>query len=238
MKNTERFRLAVIAVGLFAALTAAQGANAKEVPVPINAVYAPNGFDNNDDAQVVVSAYLPNLCYKAPRTQVAVRGNTVYVTLKALLDENSYCPEVIVPILEPISLGMLPPGMFRVVVNPGTRFTAQTAIGVTEASASTIDDYIYANVDHVEVLPNSRHVILKGYNPSDCFVYDRTEFMTNGRDTISILPILKQIRTTCPRKMVPFAIGVDVPRGVPAAEILLHVRVMDGKSVNALFQNR
>lgn len=237
MRNIVRFRLSIMALAAFTGLALGRVAIANEALVPVNAVFAPNGFDNNDDAQVVVSAYLPNLCYKAPRTQVAVRGNTVYVTLKALVDQNSSCAEVLVPILEPISLGMLPAGHFNVVVNAGARYSAHTAIEVTEASASTIDDYIYANVDHVEVVPNSRHMILKGYNPSDCFVYDRTEFLTNGRDTISVLPILKQIRTTCARKMVPFTLMVDVPRGLPFAEILLHVRVMDGKSVNALFQN-
>lgn len=236
MKNLTNARLFIVALALFAG--SAARSEAREALVPVNAVFAPNGFDNNDDAQVVVSGYLPNLCYKAPRTQVAVRGNTVFVAVKALVDENSYCPEVIVPVLEPISLGVLPAANYRVVVNAGARFQARTLFSVGEASGSTIDDYVYANVDHVEVVPGSRRVVLKGFNPSDCFVFDRTEFVSNSRDTLSVLPILKQIRTTCPRKMVPFAIGVEIPRGLPAEEILLHVRVMDGKSVNTIFQNR
>ena len=97
--------------------------------------------------------------------------------------------------------------------------------------------YVYANVDYIETTQGSRIALLKGYNPSDCFEFDRVQFISNERDTYSVLPIMKQVREFCPMKMVPFEILVVVPRTLSVEKLLLHVRVMNGKSVNAIFEN-
>ncbi len=34
------------------------------VSVTVRAVYAPSGFDDNDEAQVVLDGFLPNTCYR------------------------------------------------------------------------------------------------------------------------------------------------------------------------------
>ena len=39
-------------------------------------------------------------------------------------------------------------------------------------------------------------------------------------------------------KMVPFSYDMEVPSNLNAAKVLLHVRVMDGKSVNSIFNNK
>jgi hypothetical protein len=39
-------------------------------------------------------------------------------------------------------------------------------------------------------------------------------------------------------KMTPFIIETSVPNGLHPEQVLLHVRGMDGRSVNALIENR
>ena len=34
--------------------------------VPVENVYTPRGFDSNDNAEIVITGYLPNLCYQNP----------------------------------------------------------------------------------------------------------------------------------------------------------------------------
>jgi len=109
---------------------------------------------------------------------------------------------------------------------------------VVESTSSAVDNFVYANMSHVEVIEGTRKVILKGFNPSDCFEFDRVDYVSNLVDTYSVLPVMRQIRATCPLKMVPFAIEADVPRLVAGDQVLLHVRSMNGKSVNTLFDNR
>ena len=40
---------------------------ASNVLVPVDNVYSPKGFDANDNSEVIVSGFLPNLCYKNRR---------------------------------------------------------------------------------------------------------------------------------------------------------------------------
>ena len=49
---------------------------------------------------------------------------------------------------------------------------------------------------------------------------------------------MKQVSEFCPMKMVPFEYEVEVPNNLEKEKILLHVRVMDGRSVNSLYLNR
>jgi hypothetical protein len=79
---------------------------------------------------------------------------------------------------------------------------------------------------------------LKGYNPSDCFELKEIIIIDNGVDTYSVLPKMKQVKEFCPKKMIPFAYEVEVPQRLEADKVLLHVRVMDGRSVNSFFNNK
>jgi len=110
---------------------------------------------------------------------------------------------------------------------------------IAEASSSSIDEAIYANVEEVvKADDGSRKVILKGHNPSDCFELKEIEIKDNGVDVYSVLPKMKQVRAFCPKKMIPFSYEFDVPQNLEADKVLLHVRVMDGRSVNAFFNNQ
>ena len=209
--------------------------------VPVKHVFAPEGFDDNDESQVVVTGYLPNLCYKAPRANTVVSNKTVDVTISALKEQapGTMCLQAIVPYMEVVSLGVLDKGMYDVKVNRATNTPGLADLKVTAAPSSAIDDFIYAAVDNVEVIPGTRTATLRGFNPSDCFALDEVKMVSNNKDTFSVLPILKQVHQVCPMKLVPFEYRVEVPQGELNAEsILLHVRVMNGKSVNAVFDNR
>ena len=46
---------------------------------------------------------------------------------------------------------------------------------------------------------------------------------------------MKQINDFCPMKMTPFAYDIEVPKTLNKARVLLHVRGMDGKSINSIF---
>ncbi|MCC7442536.1 MAG: hypothetical protein IT285_12940 [Bdellovibrionales bacterium] len=232
------FHLMLIA-GLITGFSATAQAAFEEVLVPVDHVYSPKGFDSNDDAEVIVSGILPDLCYKAPRGKVQLDGDTLRVTVTALkeMDPNVACPRAIVPFIEVVSVGVLDAGQYPVVVNGGP-LQVTSRLGVEEASSSAVDNYIYARVESVERVPGTRTVQLKGFNPSYCFEFERVELVSNDADTFSVLPILKQRTELCPLKLVPFTYEVEIPTTLARDEILLHVRVMNGRSVNSVFQNK
>ncbi len=234
MKVASKFAMAMALV-----VSSAWASTPIEVLIPVEKVYVPKGFDSNDQSEVVISGVLPNLCHKAPITSVKFRGNTAYVTVKAMKYEasNPFCPEIPLPFLRAVDLGILDKGKYNIVVNAKTPYEQKTSIGVEEASSDAVDDHIYANVGSIEQLSGGRTVELKGMNPSECLVMDKVEFIDNGSDVYSVLPIMKQVSGFCPMKMTPFTVKAKVPTVLAQKKVLLHVRAMEGKSVNAIFES-
>ncbi len=148
------------------------------------------------------------------------------------------CAQVIVPFIETINLGVLDKGKYLLAVNENSDWEKKSLLEISEATSNSIDEVIYANVEEVVKTEEGRKVLLKGYNTSDCFELQEIAIKDNGSDTYSVLPKMKQVRSFCAKKMVPFTYEFDVPEKLKADRVLLHVRVMNGKSLNALFNNK
>lgn len=208
--------------------------------VPIENVFVPAGFDSNDTVEVVVNGYLPNLCHKSPQSKVEIVGRKVNIKIEALRYEasNPFCPPVIVPFVETVSLGVMDKGLYDITVNGNSINSKKGELQVSESTSDAIDDHIYAAVEYVEKTASSRTVTLKGYNPSDCLELEEVKVVDNKKDTYAILPKMRQTNELCPMKMVPFEYTVEVPETLKRDKVLLHVRAMDGKSVNTLFYNK
>ena len=207
--------------------------------VPIKHIYVPAGFHDHQDAEVIVSGYMPNLCHKSPKTEVVVEGGVINIQAKALYyqDSSYFCPQVLVPFVEVVNVGLLDKGLYQIVGNAGTPFEKRAHITIKEYSSDAIDDYVFANVHHVEKTSSEREILLKGHNPSDCFELDRIEYSSNEVDTFNVYPIMRQVSDFCPKKKVPFEFSFVVPTEIIRAQVLLHVKAMDGRSVNKLYRN-
>ncbi|MCT4642196.1 MAG: hypothetical protein N4A33_07835 [Bacteriovoracaceae bacterium] len=228
MKKTLFTILATLSTSLLAGVPSIK-------QVPIDHLYIPAGFDSNDNTEVIITGFLPNLCHKNPTAKINIDENkniNIKVTSLYYDKSNPFCPQMIVPFTLPVSLGVVQPGQYKVIVNNDKQKSAK--LKVQESTSSAIDNYHYAYVSNVLTTPGSNKIQLKGYNPSDCFVLDKIESISNKKDTFSILPKMKQVNEFCPMKMVPFTYEFEVPETLPKNNILLHVRKMDGKSVNTI----
>lgn len=211
----------------------------QEVLLEPEHVYVPMGFDSNDHVEAVIEGGLQDLCHKAPFVRTKRIGNKIFVEFGAQreVDPNSNCADLWVPVVEKVSLGRLPAGDYEIIVNPGRANAVLSDLSVAQADVGTTDNHIYANVEIVESVKGpTRKFLLKGYNPSDCLELDRVDFVYNEKDTLAVLPIMKQVRQSCPMKMIPFEYEIDVPIYMPMRKFLIHTRAMDGKSVNAIYR--
>lgn len=214
--------------------------HAAMTPVPVDHVYSPAGFSSNDNAQIAITGFLPNLCYQAPKSVVSVKDGKVSVAMQANYKKEgmTFCVNIKIPFVEYVDVGVLDKGQYDVLVNEATKWSQISKLYIAEASSSSNEEVVYANVEEVvRADPEGRKVLLKGYNPSDCFELKEIVIKDNGSDTYSILPQMKQVRAQCPKKMIPFTYEFEVPEKLEASKVLLHVRVMDGRSVNAFFNN-
>lgn len=208
-----------------------------ETLIPVDHIYVPKGFDSNDNSEIILSGHLPNLCHKAPKTIIQKDGNKIMITVTALKyhNTNPFCAEVLVPFVEPVSLGVLDKGMYDIVVNGKSIFRKEANILINESTSPAVDDHVYANIDNVQREEGTRVVKLNGYNPSECLQFDEVKVVDNDKDVYAVLPIMKKVSDFCPMKLTPFSVEVEVPKNLKEDKVLLHVRSMDGKSVNALF---
>jgi len=204
--------------------------------VPINHVYSPKGYNSNDDVEIVVEGVLPNLCYKNVKSEVSIKGKDVVIDIKAQKnsDPNIACAEMVIPFLKGAKVGLLDKGWYRVMINGEQR----SDLYVEEFDSNGLEDEILANVEVVEVEEGSRIIKLKGQNASDCLVHDRIDVKSNKKDAYSIKPQMVQVSDFCPMKMVPFELEMEVPEEIERDKVLLHVRSLEGKSINKLFKNQ
>ena len=207
-------------------------------PVPVSHVYSPQGFDSNDNVEVVLKGYLPNLCYRSPSALPKVKDQSIQIQAVAYRPTGHVeCAQVAIPFLETAQVGVLDKGDYGISVNPGESNSRSSSIHIAEATSSAIDDFVYANISSVERVPGTRTVMLKGTNPVNCFDLDQIKYISNGKDSYSVLPIMKQVSANCETKPVAFNYMWEVPTELSATEPapLLHVRIMNGKSVNEVF---
>ena len=202
------------------------------IPAPVKHLYVPQGFDSNDAVEVVVTGNFPNPCLSRNDVSVTVNDDKIDVLVTALMpDEKLNCPDMLVPFKEVVSIGNLQGGEYQITVNQKLK----DKLIVEESVSGAVDEHLYAAIDNVEKKANGKYV-LQGWRYSNCIELQKIEVRSNNKDTLSVLPIMKQVSDFCPMKMMPVSYEVSLDfRDVKVDEALIHVRTMDGKSFNKIF---
>ena len=231
-------RLFVILFGLisFSQTLSAQTVEIQKRPVEIYNTYIAQGFDNNDAVTVTVSGALPNTCYYSPFAEIEKNNGKMQVLIFAYYNEGraSDCLNMKVPFLIEAGLGILEAGDYSIQARSGFTVLPEKKLNVAKSNGG-VDNYLYANVKNIEDNDWDRTVQLSGINPSDCFDLDRIEIISNGIDTYSVLPILKQVKEECLPIETRFTYEFQVPLTLERKKVLLHVRVMNGKALTFLY---
>ena len=100
--------LFALALSLTTSVQAA--AQDREVPIGINGVYVPGGFDSTADAYVVVSGIFQNGCYKWSRAEVATQDTFNHEIRSVAKVSPGMCIMVLIPFQKEVRLGQLPSG--------------------------------------------------------------------------------------------------------------------------------
>jgi hypothetical protein len=211
------------------------------VEAPLDHVFVPHGFDNNDHVEVVVTGKFPNPCYVRNSHKVTVLNDVIKIDVTSVsMDDPAYtkCEPLKIPFTEVINVGNLQGGDYKIVVNEGGKYEQRDSINIAAASSESVDDNIYAMVDYIEVGFTggaSGDAILVAQSPSPCLVLDKVEYRTNGKDSISVLPIMKRISSSCPEKTEQFEIPIKFDASsFNYDQVLLFVRTIEGRSVNKI----
>lgn len=200
-------------------------------------LFVAEGFDDNDLVEVTVVGTLPNTCYRNPSFEIDNKDNLFEIRLFAqYFPSKEGCRNVSMAYSETINFGMMLRGDYVVnLVNKhGTEFKN---LQIKSATSGLVDEFLYGNINGVVEEEDSREVELVGVNPVSCLVYEKmaTDIQKN---MIVLRPQFKEVGP-CENKATPFRIRYSVPYlENKESGVLLHVRVMNGRSYNYLYQNR
>jgi len=202
-------------------------------------LFVPVGFDDNDEAVVVLDGYIGDPCQKlrTPVVEIDIVQKTIRVTPMSERVGN-HCPEIYVPYQQVVSLGVLPEGRYFVQ-------TFDERLGeilvIKRAPSSSPDDYLYAPVESAHItsrLDGQTTAIIQGRFTDTCLAMDEARVIESGR-VFEVLPIMKKMArdpqgNACAVTDKPFESRVELPR-LSAGRYLLHVRSLNGQSVNQVF---
>lgn len=210
------------------------------VEAPIDHVFVPHGFDNNDHVEIIVTGKFPNPCYTRNKYEVQVKEDSIKIDITSLsMDDPAYtkCEPLKIPFTEVVNIGSLQGGNYQIIVNEGGQHEKKENIVIGTTSSESVDENIYAMIDYIETGFTggaSGDAMLMAQSPSPCLVLDRVEYLSNAKDTLSVLPIMKKISSNCPEKRQKLEIPIKFdPTKFKSDQILLFVRTIEGRSVNA-----
>ena len=247
MKRHFKFVLATLALPLLAAAAAppAHAAPTREIEVPVRRVLFPTqGYDDNDNAQVMIEGDLPDPCYVIGRQEVS-RDATGLVTVRqfAWRDREGACDTGDMlgdsPFSEEVSLGRLRAGDYRVAYRPERGAPAFRLLHVEPATVNTTDSLNYARVTALkmpEIVLAGEHAVVELSGPlrSSCNQIRTPIEVRRQNDVFTIRPVELE-RGDCGWSLRTFAQTLDLGLLEPG-EYLVHVRSRQGKAVERTFR--
>lgn len=209
------------------------------VNIDSRTVFAPIGFDDNDEAEVVVEGFLPGNCYKISSPEITIDTLAAKVEVRTMARFFDVpCLEILVPFHYTAKLGLLPAGTYKVEV-PGPTETLRETLPVRQAVRPGPDDYPYAPVDSVEVnLDRVEHHLVatvRGRFTNSCMRWAEAKVENHGK-TVNLLPILAiDALDRCEPVETAYEQKVVLPDDIRWGRHLLHVRTLNGQAVNHIF---
>lgn len=211
----------------------------KKVIVKPSTVFAPVGFDDNDNAQIVFGGYFPNTCYKtaAPLFSVEQGKNKIYITDRAYYQTIGDCLEIEVPYTQVVQIGALTPGKYEIYFesSKGGFFSSGKYLSVRAATRADEDDQMYAPVEqaYIDLKDiDEPKLVISGKFTNSCMKLKTVEFERMTDDILNVLPIATFIhQKECKSRLVPFHKTINLPRNL-YGNSLIHIRSMGGHSVN------
>lgn len=246
----------VMGLALLGLMVSVGSASADPLPKPEltawapRAIFTPMGFDDNDNAQVVVAGVLPNTCHKVAPSVVTVDSKKRKITIedRAYVYSTSWCAMVTIPYTKTIELGLVKPGKYTVeaVVAPGKTKSMGT-LPIGSATTASPDEYLYAPVSDALLAEKNESVVelvLQGEYSSPCMRMKEVRVVHNASNVLEILPIAEMMSAeacSAPNdgraQIIPFEERVVIKDKLPRGPILIHVRSLNGQSLNRVIEN-
>ncbi len=207
-------------------------------PALFQRIYVPSGFDSNDHVQIVGEGMFRSTCYRPAPTSVRVveSARTIYIGPVAY-EYAGLCLQVVLPFERTIEVGILKPGLWKVVQESNSANLGE--IKINEATVASADDFLYAPISQAFFRQRGMRgeVLLTGYFLNNCMSLEDVKVSVEKR-VIVLQPLVRiEERSSCENGRFPFFTTVPIDL-IPKGRYLLHVRTMNGNAINSLVEVR
>jgi hypothetical protein len=207
-------------------------------------IYAPGGFDSNDNAQIVLAGVFSGYCMKVGAThhQVDFKNFRIYVSQQISMTGSCSELAMYLPYSIVVDLGSLPEGVYQVSAQEQNgQYTPMTHLKIARAAspASSVatDERLYAPVRSMEFWPGdgSRAPVLtlKGVLTNTCLSVEEARVVYSAPNLVEVLPLVRIKKQNCKPSVSEFILPVSLTN-FPSSETLIHVRSMNGQSLNKI----
>lgn len=208
-----------------------------------SAIYAPQGFDDNDNVEIVFEGYFPDACHKVGPTsfQIDPETRSIYIEDTGYFFGVMICAQVVVYYPKVISLGHLDAGEYQVFFRHSRgNFVKQSELPIRIAKSEAPDDHLYAPVEKTlfiksDGLKKNQLKLIGTYTNSCMKITEARVVMRNNSNVIDILPIAAMESEGCQdlAEGLPFEYMVNLGE-IPSGRYLFHTRSLNGQSVNEI----
>jgi len=238
-------RTLLVVSSLFTAV--AESAQVQTTYVKPEFVFAPQGFDANDNAQLIIAGKFTGYCMKMGATNHQVNRDLNQIMIENTVIVNGVCPDLdmFIPYSKTIDFGPLPAGNYSVMIrNERGVFEKMAELPISEVSigsnTGTSDERLYAPVSEVQFKGNAMDpnpvLTLSGVFTNSCLELDMVQVSYRAENVVVVLPLVKVGKINCHAENKRFTKKITL-QGFPKVDTLIHVRSMNGQSVNKIITN-
>lgn len=235
--------LFVASLGFISTVAAAQD-GPQLVRAPVDRAFVPLGFDDNDNSEVVIYGHFHNTCYKTgPVTATIDDANQqINIDAKAYLYTGGSCGQIVFPFTQSVKLGTVKVGTYKINIVETPQADTSTPLVVVKATSPNPDDYLYATADAADVVKDANGndmLRLEGtwpYTLIGCMRMKQVMVKQTPGNVVVVQPVaeLKTSDADCTDQLQTHKYSIDTPlaQNLSVGDYLLHVRVLNGNSIN------
>ncbi len=212
------------------------------VQAPVDKIFVPHGFDDNDNVELILKGEFPSTCYKAGPVSFRVdqAARKIVITAQSYRAQQTMCADVMIRFVQPVHLGVLDEGTYTVELLD-TPQVAPIQLTIGKATKPTQDDFLYAPVDSATVQrdENGDDVLrIEGEYPymlTGCMVTRELRAQYDANGVLVVQPISEFTEgdeCTSQNQNTHYLIKKDLGKLQTKGEILIHVRTLNGLSLN------
>lgn len=219
----------------------AQDTKPVTIDSPVDKIFVPSGFDDNDNVEVILHGTFPDACHRVGETQATVDAVTRTITVRAtsVIYPDEFCVQSLTPFIQTVELGLLPQGDYDVVYAKNQ--SVESTLDVARRKTESPDDYLYAPVANAYIDINAetgkQSLKITGQFPNyfiGCMVIREVRVIKDPVDVLVVQPIAEVVDTdVCDTQAIDLTYEYTVGLTEPfKGEGLIHVRTLNGTSLN------